>query len=72
VTFGEVGLVLEGLEAGFAEGVVVGHAGPAEAAGDSELGQELSEILAAHGAAAVSVDDELPRLDAVSGEGLGE
>lgn len=58
--------VLEGLERGLGEGVVVGDARAAVARGDSEVGVQEGGGLCGHRRAAVRVDGELSRLDAVA------
>ena len=66
-----VGSVLQRLELGLAEGVVVGHVGAAEAPLDSQRRQQLRQRVAPHRGAAIRVDGQT-RLDAMAGDGLGE
>jgi hypothetical protein len=67
---GKSGRYLKGLEASFGEWVVVGHVRPRVRLGDAEVREELRYELGAHRAAAVRVNRELARLDAVSFAGL--
>jgi hypothetical protein len=66
----EIGAVLEGLESGLRERVVVGHAGARMRLGEAEVGEELGHELRAHRAAAVGVHRELSRLDGLALAGL--
>ncbi len=67
---GVVGLVFQGLELGFAEGVVVADVRTAVGLGHAQLGQELHHQLARHGRATVGVDGEGRRVDLTQGHGL--
>ena len=67
---GELGPVLEGLELGLGEGVVVGDVRPAVGLGDAEVGEQQGHRLGGHRRAAVGVDRELAGLDALLGAGL--
>ena len=46
-TRGETRVVLEGLELGLGEGIVVADVGPAEGLGESQIGEQLSRALVA-------------------------
>ncbi len=69
---GVVRLVLEGLELRLGKGVVVADVGSAEAANHTQRGQQLGEPVRPHRAAAICVDDERARRDAVARDGVGE
>jgi hypothetical protein len=68
--FWVVRLVLERLELGLREGVVVAHMRTTEAANHPQDSEELSEALGAHRRAAIGMDREHSWLDAVTGHGL--
>lgn len=63
---GEVGPLLERLEVGLGEGVVVGDARPRVAPGDAEVGEELRAGLGAHWCSAVLVQRQRAGGDALS------
>jgi hypothetical protein len=67
-----VGLVLERLELGLGEGVVVADVRPAEAALDAEGAKKLGEPLRPHRRATVGMHCEGTGLDTVSSHRLGE
>ena len=71
-TAGVAGVELEGFELALAEGVVVADAWPGIAGVDAELGEEVSEAVCGHRCAAVLVNDERVRLDAMAGQGVAE
>jgi len=62
---GEGRAVLEGLELGFAVGVVVGHMRSAVRAGDAEIDEELGDWFRGHRGAPVRVQGELVTPDAL-------
>jgi len=62
--------VFQGLELGFREGVVVGDVWPRVGFADSQVRQEQRQGSGLHGRAAISVDGELPREDALLLTGL--
>ena len=61
---GEVGPVLQGLELGFAERVVVGCVRTAVRLGDAEVSEQERHRLGGHRGAAIGVDGQLIGLDA--------
>ena len=62
---GEAGVVLQGLELGLGEGVVIADVGAAQRASHPEVGEELGGAFAGHGRPAVGVQCEDLGLDAL-------
>ena len=60
----EAGVILQGLELRFGEGVVIADLGAAQRAGDPEVGEEMGGALAGHRRAAVRMQGEHLGLDA--------
>ena len=69
---GEFGLVLEGLEVGFGERIVVGGVRPAVRLGDAEVGQHQGGGLGFHRPAAIGVEGQLARRHGVLGQSVIE
>ena len=67
---GEAGVVLQGLELGLGEGVVIADLGAAQRASDPEVGEQLRGAFAGHGRPAVGVQGEDLGLDALFVAGL--
>jgi hypothetical protein len=64
---GEGGSVLQGLEVRLAEGVVIAGVGSAVGLGDPQVGEQQGDRLGLHAGAAVGVQGELARADALFG-----
>jgi len=69
---GEVRSILEGLELGFGEGVVVGGMGAAVTLRDPQVNEQPGDGFGGHGGAAISVQRELAGGDLLFGRGLGD
>ena len=69
---GEVGPVLQGLELGLGERVVVGDVRAGVGLGDAEVGEQERDRLGGHRGAAVGVDGQLVAADALLGAGLAD
>ena len=65
-------MVLQSLELGLGEGIVIRHLGPAERACYPEVGEQLRRALAGHRRAAVRVQGQHLRRDALLVAGLGD
>jgi len=70
--FGEVRAILQGLELGLGERVVVADVGVAVGLGHAEVGEQEGDRLGGHAWAAVGVHGELSGGDVVLGAGLGD
>ena len=68
--FGNARPILEGAKLRRRERIVIAHARPRVAGRDAEVGEQQRDELAAHGRAAVGVNRELLRLDALLRAGL--
>ena len=62
--------ILDGAKLRLRERIVIAHARPRVAGRDAEVGEQQRDELAAHGRAAVGVNRELLRLDALLRAGL--
>ncbi len=69
---GNAGQYLRVLKFRLGVGVVVGHVGPAVAAGDAEVDEELGDRFGGHRRSPVGVQGELIVVDLLAGEGVGD
>ncbi len=69
---GELRAVLERLELGLAERVVIAHMRAAVGAADAEEGEQLDHGVRGHRAAPVGVDGELAGRYLMAGDGVGD
>ena len=67
---GEAGVILQALELGLGEGVVIADLVAAQRASHPEVGEQLRDAFAGHGRLAVGVQGEDLRLDALLEAGL--
>ena len=63
------GMVLQGLELGLGERIVIRHLRSAQRAGHPEIGEELSRALARHRSSSIRVQGQEAGLDAIRGRG---